>query len=223
MLPVPDVIRLIQATKRIQDPQYSGYEEHYYYVLVGFGLYAGCRAGEACARKWTDIDWREGTVFVGSQIRPNNTEGPTKNKVIGHVELAPEMLASLKALKEHSEGEYILGGRQKTGGTWLSAKNLEDRYLKLTAFALGKGTRNYHALRHRFATSLVDAGTPIHEVKALCRHKKIATTYLYVAGNTAKRESRVTSPFVWYRPSGHPRWDVRWCRKLEVVRLTFTK
>ncbi len=188
-LPERDVPLLLNACARMEEPDY-------YYVLVGLSLYAGCRVGEAAGRKWSDVDWSEGTLHIHSQISgETDAYVPyTKNKVERVIALAPPMLDALKRLQKSSTCEYILGPRNVRGQNhlinqerpYLSTRNMGDRYNKLYMEAFGRECRTYHALRHRYATSLADRGIPVHEIRDLCGHLKLETTYGYISPNTER-------------------------------------
>lgn len=193
-LPQEDVLRLLNTCRNSADhPTLAGYSSAYWYVLVGLGLYAGCRVGEAAGRRWCDIDFDEGLLTIATKIssETDEFEDHTKNFIGGVILLAPPMIDALRRLREEKsakEEDFILGGRimrlsrTPTDKPWLSPRNLRDRYalLALAAWGEEKANGNYHALRHTFATTLADAGVPVNQIQRACRHANLQQTMGYI-------------------------------------------
>lgn len=160
-------------------------------VLVLLGAAAGCRAGEAAARKWADIDWSGRRIRIDSKIcGETGIEVPaTKNGISEWVHLSDELLAALKSLTP--ETEYVLGGTSKR--PYLTVNNLEDRFAVLTKRAFGEPSWNYHRLRHTCASALSDRGAPAEQIRLILRHKSLRTTYGYVTPSQASLQLAVSS------------------------------
>lgn len=193
-LSTESVFRLLEAARNsARHPTLKSYSSAYWYVLIGLGLYAGCRVGESCGRRWCDVDLDAGTIVIASKVssETDEFEGHTKNFLGGIRKLAPAMLDALRRLHAETnpkDGDFVLGARStrlsrtrdSDGKAWLSTKNLRDRYAVLTEVAFGKETRNYHALRHTYATTLADQGVPIAQIQVAMRHSQIKQTMGYV-------------------------------------------
>ena len=89
-------------------------------TLIHFLLASGCRRGEACALRWSRIDFETGSVTVSASITPiagrGNVEGPTKSGKARRVILPDEVLEMLKA---HRDEQETL--RLAIGDAWVSA------------------------------------------------------------------------------------------------------
>jgi len=57
-----------------------------------------------------------------------------------------------------------------------------------------------HALRHSFATHLLDAGVDIHTIKELLGHSDIKTTMVYLHLQSSKRNLLVSPLDELYKP-----------------------
>jgi integrase len=188
-----DVFRLLETARNSErHDTLKTYSSDYWYVLIGLGLYSGCRVGEACGRRWQDVDFEAGTLLIASKVSSETDEFEpfTKNFLGGHIGLAAPMLAALRRLHAEmkpKDEDFILGERSMRLSTskerdWLSTRNLRDRYAVLTAAAWGteRENRNYHALRHTFATTMADAGVPLAQIQRAMRHAQLRQTMGYV-------------------------------------------
>jgi integrase len=188
-----DVFRLLETARNSgRHDTLKTYSPAYWYVLIGLGLYSGCRVGEACGRRWSDIDFETGTLLIASKVSSETDEFEpfTKNFLGGHIGLAQPMLDALRRLREElnpKDEDFILGERSMRLSTskprdWLSTRNLRDRYAVLTVAAWGaeRENRNYHALRHTYATTMADAGVPLSQIQRAMRHAQLKQTMGYV-------------------------------------------
>jgi integrase len=67
------------------------------YPLVRCQFLLGCRVSEACALKWSDVDWKTGVITIRrSQGRGDAGMGPPKNKKARAAALGPQGLAFLR-------------------------------------------------------------------------------------------------------------------------------
>jgi integrase len=148
-------------------------------VLVGLGLWGGCRISEAGARRWKDADLSVPQIFIWSAVCPHtNAITKLKKDNQGWVRIPRRMTDALERLRgRHQLDGYILG--LDINGQPLNRAAIEHRYhLILRRTQVKK--KNYHALRHTFICRLADAKIPVHEIKQLARHADIETTYGYI-------------------------------------------
>jgi len=88
------------------------------------------------------------------------------------VPLSPDLADSLQAfVKEHKPGQSVFG----LGTPWISMK------IKYYAQKAGLNNMHTHALRHKFATDLLEAGVNIKAVQALLGHINLNTTEKYLS------------------------------------------
>src|ERR1700731_2575822 len=146
-------------------------------TLLGLGYGCGLRAGEVVRLKVKHIDSAQKIIWVEQ----------SKGRKDRHVMLSPEMLDLLrqwwKARPSQSEAATPVGER------WLfpapnPAKPRTTRQLRrlfhaaADAAGIKKGV-TLHALRHSFATHLLERGTDIRIIQALLGHDKLDTTARY--------------------------------------------
>lgn len=171
-----------------------------------FGVYlalaTGMRIGELCGMKWKDIDLRMGVIHVQrtlSRLYRKGKDGGCTEIVIGSpktpcshrdIPISDDLMKLLPKLAGGRKGdEFILTA---------SLKPTEPRAYRnfFNSFQdqLGIPRRNFHALRHSFATRCIEAGFDAKTVSVLLGHSSINTTLdLYVHPGFDKKKACVNS------------------------------
>jgi integrase/recombinase XerC len=148
-------------------------------LLYGGGL----RVGELCSLDLDDIDLRTEAVRVtgkGRKQRRIPIGVPAVDALNAYVVNARASI--LKRVEVPHEPHALFlntrGGRLRPR----SVRALLDRYTMA-----GGGTRvNPHALRHSFATHLLDNGADLRAVQELLGHESLATTQIYTHVSTER-------------------------------------
>jgi len=137
-------------------------------VLYGAGL----RVSECCSLRRDDVDLRRGLVTVvgkGSKIRRVPLGEPA-------VDALREWLARGRLVLAHetSPPEAVFLNRRGRPLTTRDARRIVAR------FPLPDGRRLHpHALRHAYATHLLEGGADLRAVQELLGHADLATTQIY--------------------------------------------
>ena len=136
-------------------------------AIITFLASTGCRISEACGADEDDIDWQHSCLTV--------TGKGNKQRTVYLDDLSVWYLTDyLKSRTDNSPALFVgrASERMTPGGVRAMLKQLEKR----------SGVENVHP--HRFrrtrATSLIDAGMPIQDVKTILGHDKLDTTMTYV-------------------------------------------
>lgn len=66
---------------------------------------------------------------------------------------------------------------------------------KLAGIKCGAREVTYHKFRHAFATRLLDAGVPIHNVRDLLGHSSLAVTDHYAHCSPARLRESINLPY----------------------------
>jgi len=135
-------------------------------------LRCGLRVSEVSHLTWVALDLAQGTVRI------DNSTGQVDRVVY----LAPDVAKALWQWHRLQvvEARYVLPSRlTRKGGMPLSARQIRNRmtcYLKLAGI-----TKAYspHALRHTFATQLLNAGASLEVVTELMGHRSLDVTLRY--------------------------------------------
>lgn len=161
-------------------------------------LGTGLRRGELLGLHWEDVDLEEGVLRVKRNIVYVRGKGivvqPPKTEKGNRMVPIPKLV--LKMLEGHQErlkkdGLYRLDGPvfpSKAGG-YIYPDNFERTFRKLRQKA-GLESVNLHALRHTFATRLLELGEDLKVVQELLGHARIGITadiYTHVTERLKKR------------------------------------
>ena len=147
------------------------------HLMLALGYGAGLRAGEVVRLRAGDIDSAQNIIRIVQ----------AKGRKDRNVMLSPETLDLLRQWwkvrpTSHDEGvlrqqRWLLPGR--TPGKPMTTRQL-NRLFHQTADAAGiRKAVTLHALRHSFATHLLERGTDIRVIQALLGHHKLDTTARY--------------------------------------------
>lgn len=154
---------------------------------------SGLRLDELRCMKMTDIQASE------NRIKVCNGKGKRERFTI----LSKQCLSNLRKYYQTSEVKpkvYLFEGQ--TPGQPLHARSIQHAVtLAYKKAGLEHKGHKVHALRHSFATHLLDNGADIHTIKELLGHSKIETTMIYLHLQSRKRNA-LTSPLdALYKPS----------------------
>ncbi len=164
-----------QLTKWILDnPDLNGAA----YLL---SLNCGLRIGEICGLKWEDIDFSKRELAVNRTVLRIKTgmrtevvvQTPKTESSVRVIPLTAEMLLLLSRLKSSiREDAFILSGSRKRP---LEPRALQYRF-KVFQQRIGLKHRNFHTLRHTFATRSIEKGFDPKTLSELLGHKNVKTT-----------------------------------------------
>jgi integrase/recombinase XerC len=137
-------------------------------VLYGAGL----RVSECCALRTGDCDLRRGLLTVvgkGSKVRRVPIGEPAVAAVCAWLRAGRPLLA-----KSDTPRDVIFVNRRGSALTPRDARRIVARY----PLAQGRSLHP-HALRHAYATHLLEGGADLRAVQELLGHADLATTQIY--------------------------------------------
>ncbi len=179
---VPPTVEQVQTlldAARAEDADFAAY----LWVLAA----TGCRRGEACALRWTDIDLERAEVVIRrsiSQVGQEVREKDTKTHQSRRLALDAETVTVLRSLRLRArERALALGGRLADDALLFSDAEgrpwrpdvCTNRFGRLRA-GVGLERVRLHDLRHFVATVLGGAGLPIATISGRLGHSENATT-----------------------------------------------
>ena len=174
--------------------EYAMHNDVQKYSGVVLCLMTGLRIGELCALKWTDIDLKKRIVTVGKTLQRVCFKGEasritiTKPKTVNsdrEIPISNVLYDYLSALKPSNRDVYFLTS---------SSKYTEPRsYRKIYKTLIKKlkiTTTSFHAMRHTFATRLIENKVDIKTVSELLGHASVNITisiYVHSQFNTKRK------------------------------------
>ena len=145
-------------------------------------LHTGMRIGEVCALKWSDIDLTDNVLHIKKTLqRIKNPNGgcpktivtittPKSRKSIRDIPIPIPLLPALKRLRRDDECYFLTASPSYT-----EPRTLSFRYKKILG-ELGIGYKNFHCLRHTFATKCIRAGVDVKTLSELLGHSGVQIT-----------------------------------------------
>ena len=141
-------------------------------------LYAtGVRVSELTSINLRDIDFKNKLVRVFGKRR--------KERIVPFGEPAAKALRDYLAVREKflmnapatkRDAQPLILNYQGTRMTARSVGRLVEKYIRLCA---GINDISPHALRHSFATHLLDSGADLRDIQELLGHARLSTTQIY--------------------------------------------
>lgn len=140
------------------------------YALVDWCWATGCRISEALALRWGDIDWENRQAIVRGK-------GNKERVVLFHNEAAK----SLRVWQRAGQGSQAsqTPSWSPTGAIWERSRQAYDQALRAAARRAKIGGVHFHALRHSFATQMLDGGADLITAMTLLGHARCDTTRIY--------------------------------------------
>ncbi len=159
-----EINRMIETTKNLKHK-----------LALALLYYGGLRLSEVINLKWGDIDFERGLIHIKS------AKGGKDRVVFLHEK--PKSL--LIAGRTNDEGLVLLSER----GNKYNKRSIQMIVINAAKKAGIRKKVTPHALRHSFATHLLEAGADIRYIQELLGHKNLQTTQIYthVANKDIKR------------------------------------
>jgi len=149
-------------------------------ALFELAYACGLRAEELVDLDVASID------FDGEQARVEGKGGKTRFVPVGE-----HALAAITRYLERARGALDAGTGEpalflsKTGRR-LSTSDVRRRLRTWARFAASQGAVHPHALRHSFATHLLEGGADLRAIQALLGHASLSTTQVYTRVESAR-------------------------------------
>lgn len=174
-------------------------KKHYYGMAIKFDFYTGLRAGELLGLTWDCVNFEKNTVRINKQVQRNkNFDKQADNKtILGFVyntktETSTRTIKILrplmKDLREYKIKQMALKKRigkdyynynlvfPREDGYFTDAGTFLDIFTRLQK-KLEISPRNVHAIRHTFATRMLERGVQPIVVSRLLGHASIKITH----------------------------------------------
>ncbi len=176
-------------------------------AAIALAAITGCRRGELCGLRWSDVDLDRGVVSVERAVRHGLDHkelvvGTTKTRQRRTIALDPLSLVVLAKHRERAEGwaaqaevdldgdGYILS-LDSTGREPLRPDTITGGF-RLVAKHLGVRLR-FHDLRHFTATQLIGAGTDVRTVAQRLGHADPSITLRIYASAIEERDRQAAA------------------------------
>ena len=192
-MPLPEIRKAPSAVRRKETAAFSKSEQakllsavntnmDRFKMAVLLCLFTGLRLGELCALKWADIDFLNKTLTVKRTVQRLYTENDGRKTAL--VETSPKSVCSRREiplqdavaalLMNYKNGqEYIFGGDKP-----LDPRTMQNHYKKILDEA-GVSYKNFHTLRHTYATNCIEGGADVKSLSEMLGHSNVKVTMNY--------------------------------------------
>lgn len=183
------MVHIFSTEEQIEIENYIFTHHDYPSLAVFLALYTGMRIGELCALKWSDLDFKKGSVEVTKTVQRLKTESNQATHKTELVLSTPKSSASYRIIPlPDFAGKYIAdtyAGRKREGflltehkGIPMDPRTLQYAYKKMLK-RIGVPYLNFHCLRHTFATRCVTMGWDMKTLSEVLGHSDIKITMEY--------------------------------------------
>ena len=166
----------IEEQRKLLDFLYDQTDRYKLGILIC--LFSGLRLGEICALKIDDIDLFNRCIRVSRTVQRIKSDGIQRTtlycappKSAGSIRTIPLCDVLVELLIEMDiQGEYLLNG--KTLMEPRTYQYMFSRYLKAAYIS----HKNFHSLRHTFATNCIGSGMDVKCLSEILGHSDVKTT-----------------------------------------------
>lgn len=141
-------------------------------------MYAtGVRVAELTTLNLADVDFRNQLVRVTGKRRKQRIVpfgDPAGEAIRSYLEVRDKFLFNAPVSKRDEEALFL--NYQGTRITTRSVGRMVEKYIRICA---GMHNISPHALRHSFATHLLDSGADLRDIQELLGHARLSTTQVY--------------------------------------------
>ncbi len=141
-------------------------------------MYAtGVRVAELTTLNVSDVDLHNRLIRVTGKRRKQRIipfGDPAADAIRGYLGVREKFLLNAPITKRDDEVLFL--NYQGTRITTRSVGRMVEKYIRICA---GRHDVSPHALRHSFATHLLDSGADLRDIQALLGHARLSTTQVY--------------------------------------------
>ncbi len=166
-----------------------------YKMAVLLCLHTGLRLGEVCALKWEDIDTEGKMLAIHRTVQRLYVSGYETKTILLETEpksiyskreipLSTPLLQQLLQLSRGLEEEYIFGRKKP-----VEPKTMQNHFKRHLKTA-GLSDKNFHILRHTFATNCIEEGVDVRSLSEILGHSDVQITlnrYVHPSMDTKRK------------------------------------
>lgn len=156
------------------------HEMDIYKLGIVICISTGLRLGEICALKWSDIHLERKILQVNSTVQRIRVDGRNTQTVL--LEGEPKSMFSKREIPLSDEIIQLLHSYYHGVETYvinddspMDPRTYQNKFKKYLQTA-GIEYRNFHSLRHTFATNCINSGADVKSLSEILGHSDVKTT-----------------------------------------------
>ena len=150
------------------------------YIGIVICLYTGIRLGELLALTWNDIDFNTNLLTINKTQYSAKLNGkyqmivdkPKTKKSIRVIPIPKDLIKILKSIKKESKSNYVITTRKNK----MVGNRSYQRTFEFILKKLNIKYRNFHSLRHTFATNAIELGMDVKTLAEILEHTNAMIT-----------------------------------------------
>lgn len=173
-------VKVMNRTEQIKLFKYLYDEIDIYKVGIIICISTGLRLGEICSLKWSDIDLQEKVLHVNTTVQRVAIDGRSERTAL--IEGKPKSVYSQREIPLSEELVNLLTAYYNVSETYVINQNnpmeprtYQNKFQKYLKEA-GIEKKNFHVLRHTFATNCISSGTDIKSLSEILGHSDVKIT-----------------------------------------------
>ena len=169
------------------------------YVGIILCLYTGIRIGELLALTWDDVDFKNKFISITKtayEIKQNGkytiyVDTPKTNNSNRVIPISNTLIKILKSIQKSATSKFIICTKSNTMVGTRSYQKTFERILN----KLELPYKNFHSLRHTFATRAIEFGMDIKTLSEILGHKNPAVTLQRYAHSMTAHKIEIMNKF----------------------------
>lgn len=187
------------------------HEQYQMYVVFRVLAFTGMRKGELSALKWSDVDFKNGTIRIDKTVASDENgkqhiQTPKTQKSIRTISVDTITLNALETWRNELRKELFKRGKNIDQGDGFIFRSKQGKFInRYINFFLKNVIKKYdlqpikpHGFRHTHASLLFESGASIKEVQDRLGHEDIKTTMDIYTHVTKSAREKTAEKFANY-------------------------